>query len=186
MELFAIDSLTNQASTLFDSSKPEMPFILAHQDMRCSNIIVTEEFHINGIIDWEFSSTIPRHLFTRPLWITGHDLDAMLAYPVRVPITLTEICFEFRQVLETKSAIPDNCVQLMETWKHRSEQLFPVAQILRHPVSSAYATVFFFLGPWKSPRKMLLTSSSQVTGQGEVLRTRSVVGLSSRKVIRNI
>ncbi|PTB81723.1 phosphotransferase [Trichoderma longibrachiatum ATCC 18648] len=108
IELFAIDSLTNQASTLFDSSKPEMPFILAHQDMRCSNIIGTEEFHINGIIDWEFSSTIPRHLFTRPLWITGHDLDAMLAYPVRVPITLTEICFEFRQVLETKSAIPDN------------------------------------------------------------------------------
>ncbi|KAL7817976.1 phosphotransferase [Trichoderma aethiopicum] len=133
LELFAIEGLTKQASTLSDSSQPEMPFILAHQDMRCSNIIVTEEFHISGIIDWEFSGTIPRHLFTPPPWITGHDLDAMLAYPVRVPITLTEICSEFLQILETKSTIPDNCVQLMETWKHQSEQLFPVAQILRQP-----------------------------------------------------
>ncbi|KAL7808612.1 phosphotransferase enzyme family protein [Trichoderma gracile] len=145
-ELFAIESLTKQASTLFSSSKSNMPFVLAHQDMRCSNIIVTEDFHISGIIDWEFSGTIPRHLFTPPPWITGHDLDAVIAFPVRVPITLYEICSEFQQVLEDKSAISGNCAQLMETWKHQSEQLFPVAQILRQP-SCLISVYYRFLFP---------------------------------------
>lgn len=147
MELFAIEGLTKQASTLFNSFKPEMPFILAHQDMRCSNIIVTEDFRVCGIIDWEFSGTIPRHLFTPPPWITGHDPDAVNAYPIRATITPTEICSEFLQVLEAKSTISGSCAQLMEIWKHQPEQLFPVAQILRQPSCLIGVYYKFFFPP---------------------------------------
>ncbi|ETS03824.1 phosphotransferase enzyme family protein [Trichoderma reesei RUT C-30] len=170
MELFAIESLAKQAPTLFDTSKSEMPFVLAHQDMRCSNVIVTEDFHISGIIDWEFSGTIPRQLFTPPPWISGHDLDVVIAYPARAPITLTEIRSEFLQTLATKSATSRNCAQLMETWKHQSEQLFPVSQILRQPscLISVYNR-FLFPRTLRAVRKDVVDQFFTSDGEGRSL-----------------
>lgn len=38
------------------------------------NIMITIDFHICGIIDWESASIIPRQLCTLPSWVTGPDL----------------------------------------------------------------------------------------------------------------
>lgn len=47
------------------------PFVLAHSNLRPSNIIVDEDLNIQGIIDWEWAGTIPRKLFMPPTWLVG-------------------------------------------------------------------------------------------------------------------
>ena len=47
------------------------PFVLAHSDLRPSNIIVDDDLNIQGIIDWEWAGTIPCQLFMPPTWLVG-------------------------------------------------------------------------------------------------------------------
>ncbi|RSL66087.1 hypothetical protein CEP54_003915 [Fusarium duplospermum] len=127
MELFALDSLEKQIPMLVSSQRPNDPFALAHMDLRCGNIMVTQDLRILAIIDWEFSGTIPRQLFTPPPWITGHDLEAVAAVPHYTAYP------EFLQVLEEKSLTSETCAKLRDDWKSLPDLAFPVAQIFRHP-----------------------------------------------------
>jgi hypothetical protein len=133
MELFALESLTNHVFRSLEFPKSNSPFSMSHQDLRCSNIIVTEDLHVSGIIDWEFAGTIPRHLSTPPPWITGDDLDAVSAFPAAAEITLSELYAEFIEVLKVKSVTSSDCAKLRDGWNHQAELKFPVAQIIRHP-----------------------------------------------------
>ncbi|RSL70471.1 hypothetical protein CEP51_012188 [Fusarium floridanum] len=126
MELFALDSLEKQIPVLVSSQRANDPFVLAHMDLRCGNIMVTEDLHILAIIDWEFAGTIPRQLFTPPPCITGHDLDAVAAAPHYTAYP------EFLQVLEEKSSTSQTCAKLRDDWKSLPDLAFPIAQILRH------------------------------------------------------
>ncbi|KAH7175951.1 phosphotransferase enzyme family protein [Dactylonectria macrodidyma] len=133
MELFALESLREHVFGSFEFPRCMAPFVLSHQDFRCSNIIVTEDLRVCGIIDWELTGTIPRHLFTPP-WITSHDLIAVGACPVAAAaITPSEIYPEFLRVLDARSATSNGCAKLRDSWKHQPEIKLPVAQILRHP-----------------------------------------------------
>ncbi|RSL84026.1 hypothetical protein CEP52_016548, partial [Fusarium oligoseptatum] len=127
MELFALDSLEKQIPVLASSQRANDPFVLAHMDLRCGNIMVTEDLHILAIIDWEFAGTIPQQLFTPPPCITGHDLDAVAAAPHYTAYP------EFLQVLEEKSSTSQTCAKLRDDWKSLPDLAFPIAQILRHP-----------------------------------------------------
>ncbi|KAG5752056.1 hypothetical protein H9Q72_006778 [Fusarium xylarioides] len=133
MELFALESLTKHVFGSLEFPKSKTPFSMAHQDLRCSNIIVTEDLHVSGIIDWEFAGTIPRYLSTPPSWLTGDDLDAVSAFPAAADLTLKELYAEFIEVLEVKSATSGDCAKLRDGWKYQAELRFPVAQIIRHP-----------------------------------------------------
>ncbi|KAI8681736.1 APH domain-containing protein [Fusarium keratoplasticum] len=51
MELFALDSLEGQIPLLVSSQRSNDPFMLAHMDLRCRNIMATEDLRIHAIID---------------------------------------------------------------------------------------------------------------------------------------
>ncbi|KJK74918.1 hypothetical protein H634G_09752 [Metarhizium anisopliae BRIP 53293] len=59
--------------------------------------MVDDDFHILGIIDWEFTSTIPQQIYIPPPWITGHDPDTLLMV---TGVPRDQIWLEFRRVLE--------------------------------------------------------------------------------------
>ncbi|RSL57397.1 hypothetical protein CEP54_008305 [Fusarium duplospermum] len=132
MELFAIESLVKLIRST-ESAHSTETFVLAHLDLRCHNIIITEDLHIRGIIDWEFSGTIPRRLFTPPAWLTGHDSSAAWACPPRAPVMHFQLYPEFLKVLEEKSTFDSSCAALWEEWKDDPELWFSLAQILRRP-----------------------------------------------------
>ncbi|KAL7919360.1 hypothetical protein ACQKWADRAFT_315706 [Trichoderma austrokoningii] len=87
------------------------PFVLSHLDLRSCNIIVDEHLHIQGIIDWEFTSTVPLQLFTPPSWITGHD-------PME---TDEQMPAEFYAMLLDKSTTDDLCQRLRRKWYHKAD-----------------------------------------------------------------
>ncbi|KID72582.1 phosphotransferase enzyme family protein, partial [Metarhizium brunneum ARSEF 3297] len=102
--------------------------------------------NILGIIDWEFTSTIPLQLFTPPPWVTGHDPDTLRAMRglVRGPFR-DEIFAEFRDVLQNKRETCSISEKLWHEWGYQQGQagqeetpiqrLPTIAQILRHPSS---------------------------------------------------
>lgn len=48
-------------------------FFLAHPDLRPGNILVDDELNICGIIDWEYTASVPQCALAPPTWITGND-----------------------------------------------------------------------------------------------------------------
>ncbi|UPK93510.1 hypothetical protein LCI18_004445 [Fusarium solani-melongenae] len=128
-QLFVLDSLAKEIPKLLDSKWSSGPFILSHLDLRCSNIIVDEDLHILGIIDWEFSGTVPLQYFTPPLWITGEGRSgAFLSFQ-------DAILQDFEAVLQAKSATSRSCAQLVRQWDwaNKRKLMFPIVQILREP-----------------------------------------------------
>lgn len=129
MELFALDCLGKGMPKLAEPQRRNGggSFVLAHPDLRCGNIIVTQDLRIRAIVDWEFAGTIPPCLFTPPPWITGHDISATAA------ILYRSMYPEFLQVLEAKSTTSEDCAKLRDDWKRVPDLAFPVAQIFRQP-----------------------------------------------------
>lgn len=102
--------------------------MLAHPDLRWSNIIVDEDLTIRGIIDYEWASTIPRQFFMPPTWIAG-----------RPPEWITGVHYNiefgwFRDVLAAKAETSGACSQLAREWGPRlpNQVAFPLAVLLRH------------------------------------------------------
>ncbi|KAK5997545.1 hypothetical protein PT974_02908 [Cladobotryum mycophilum] len=67
-------------------------------DLRCGNILIDDEFQIQGIIDWEWATTVPQQPFTSPAWMTGHDPDRR--------IYADDISSQFHKVLQAKLTLP--------------------------------------------------------------------------------
>ncbi|RSL50343.1 hypothetical protein CEP51_015358 [Fusarium floridanum] len=128
-QLFVLNSLAEEIPKLLESQWSNGPFVLSHLDLRCSNIVVDEDLHILGIIDWEFSGTVPLQYFTPPLWITGEGRSgAFLSFQ-------DAIFHDFEAVLQAKSATSEGCAQLMREWDwgNKRKLMFPIVQILREP-----------------------------------------------------
>ncbi|PGH05239.1 hypothetical protein AJ79_06850 [Helicocarpus griseus UAMH5409] len=45
-----------------------------HGDLRPPNIIVDDGLNIVSILDWEWSHTVPAHLFAPPFWLTNREV----------------------------------------------------------------------------------------------------------------
>ncbi|OAQ97618.1 hypothetical protein LLEC1_02681 [Akanthomyces lecanii] len=73
-EIFALEDFKLRLFQLMEPDLNFEPFVLAHGDLRPSNILVSEDFTITGIIDWEWSTTVPRQFFMPPLWFGGNDV----------------------------------------------------------------------------------------------------------------
>ncbi|OAQ67946.2 phosphotransferase [Pochonia chlamydosporia 170] len=126
-ELFALLDLAKRIPTICNSQSSNGPFILSHLDVRCGNIIIDADFGIAGIIDWEFSGTIPLDYFTPPLWITGHAQNAY------INLYTDTVSNEFYTALSVKATTSRDCARLMQEWGSPRQLRFPIVQILRQP-----------------------------------------------------
>lgn len=139
LKLFALRSLAKEIPKIIDSHWDQGLFVLTHADLRCANIIIDDNFQIQGIIDWEWASAIPRQFFTPPLWIIGHDLDSIRGI-------LKDVYLEFRDVLHVKSKISNDYDQLLKAWDFGHTLTLPLVQILQHP-SSLLCVFYKFIYP---------------------------------------
>ncbi|KAH6705777.1 kinase-like domain-containing protein [Verticillium dahliae] len=127
-EIAAFFAMKQAIRELSGPSADGEPFVLHHQDMRGANIIVDDELNIQGIIDWEFTSTIPRRIFTPPSWITGHDLDE----------GSEETHAEFFDILVKKGQADDRFAKLKQEWYgdggiDQKNPAFCIAHVFRRP-----------------------------------------------------
>ncbi|POR37843.1 Uncharacterized protein TPAR_01976 [Tolypocladium paradoxum] len=132
-EVFALHGMERIFHQVIDPQLDEGPFVLNHLDLRSPNTIVDKNLQIRGIIDWEFTSTVPRQVFTPPSWITGHDSIE----------TNKQMSAEFRDVLDEKSKTNSLCDQLRREWYgpldagkadiDQTDMAFCVAHVLRRP-----------------------------------------------------
>lgn len=74
-EVFALKDFKARLFQLMDPDLNFGPFVLTHGDLRPSNIIVSKDFTIQGIIDWEWSTIVPREFFLPPLWFGGLEVS---------------------------------------------------------------------------------------------------------------
>lgn len=166
-EAFALHGMERIFHQVIDSQLDEGPFVLNHLDLRSSNIIVDNNLQIQGIIDWEFSSTVPRQVLTPPSWITGHDSME----------TDRQMHADFRQVLDEKSKTNRLCNQLKEEWYGKlgasesgisqTDMAFCVAHVLRRPTDLADIFCDFFVP--KLYEKPLDDVMSEFFGQHQTL-----------------
>lgn len=79
-EEFALHALSFEEAQKTFGLKADSPgdsFYLSQPDLCVDNIIVDDELHIQGVINWEFSVTVPHHAILPPSWITGHDTGSI-------------------------------------------------------------------------------------------------------------
>ncbi|KAJ4854610.1 phosphotransferase enzyme family domain-containing protein [Trichoderma breve] len=143
-EVFALHGIMPLFDQFIDPDLDYGPFVLSHLDLRSCNIIVDKSLQIQGIIDWEFTSTIPLQLFTPPSWITGHDLVE----------TNKQMHVEFYGILLEKSKTSDLCEQLRREWYDKVDAVkseicqtdvaFYFAHILRRPTDTTDIYCDFF------------------------------------------
>jgi len=129
-------------------------FCLCHPDLRVNNIIVDDELHIRGVIDWEFSVTVPRHVFLPPSWITGYDTGSM--------VSKLDLSSEFMSVLSSTKQLSSNHSQLAQDWDFRDDLSLPMAYIFLDPsdlVSLFYRCIYPRL--YNEPRDKVVPSFFQ-------------------------
>jgi len=144
-EIFALDGLERIFQQVIDPRLDDGPFVLNHLDLRSANIIVDENLRIQGIIDWEFATTVPLQMFAPPSWITGHDSIE----------TDKQMHIEFRDVLDEKSKAHSVYDQLKREWYEcsgasselgidKTDMAFCVAHVLRRPTDATDIFCDFF------------------------------------------
>lgn len=146
-ELFAVDSLLKEIPKHIDVEQPSSTFILVHPDLRCSNIIIDDNFHIIAVIDWEFTGTVPLQMFAPPPWIMGFGIRNMVT-----GINREEIFPEFRRSLMDMAKSSSACAQLCQEWglqegldQGHLPLVSPLFYLLRSPCSlmDVYYTYIF-------------------------------------------
>jgi hypothetical protein len=70
---FVLDSWLNSAAD-------KGPFVLMHGDilMLMSNLLFDEDLNLVGVLDWEWSYTVPAQMLVPPVWLTGGGPEWML------------------------------------------------------------------------------------------------------------
>lgn len=119
-DMFCISSMKQSFSSVINPEFDNGPFVLSHPDLRPSNIIVNNEMEIVGLIDWQFTSAVPRQLCTPPSWVTGHIWTAYAKL----------FLFQFSIALALDDHLPK---QLHQEWRDLSSTSFHVAHIIRRP-----------------------------------------------------
>ncbi|KAH6982341.1 kinase-like domain-containing protein [Ilyonectria sp. MPI-CAGE-AT-0026] len=96
-------------------------FFLAHPDLLPGNILVDDELNICGIIDWEYTASVPQCAFAPPTWITGNDLG------------LAHLPSEFTCVLSSMKEKSTYHSQLAAEWGSRDPLAWSLSHILIDP-----------------------------------------------------
>ncbi|KID95212.1 phosphotransferase enzyme family protein, partial [Metarhizium majus ARSEF 297] len=152
MEIFALESVLEEIHRHINLENSNNAFILAHPDLRCGNIIVDGDFHILGVVDWEFAGTIPHQFFLPPPWIIGNDPDTLF---ITTGIPRDQVLHEFGAVLQSMRNTSADVARLWPDWQCREQnsvrntksflQISPLIRILQNPPSlmDLYYTFIF-------------------------------------------
>ncbi|PSS10591.1 hypothetical protein M430DRAFT_145532 [Amorphotheca resinae ATCC 22711] len=137
-------------------------FCLSHPDLRVDNIIVDDKLHIRGVIDWEFSVTVPRHAFLPPSWITGHDTGSI--------VSKLDFLSEFMSVLSSRKHLSSSHSQLAQDWDFRDDLRLPMAYIFLDP-SDLVLLFYRYIYPrlYNEPRDKVIPSFFQSPENKELL-----------------
>ena len=100
-------------------------FCLAHPDLRLGNIIVDDKLQICGLIDWEFSETVPPQVFLPPPWLTVLDTGST-GSKLNLP-------FEFMSALVSRKDLSPSHSQLAQDWDFRDQISLPMVHIYLDP-----------------------------------------------------
>lgn len=84
-----------------DVGRDEGPFVLVHGDLHLSNLVFDDEFHVIGVLDWEWSSAVPVQYFTPPLWLSGRD-TVQLANPTSWQLFLKTALKDFLEIVKAR------------------------------------------------------------------------------------
>ncbi|KAI1113277.1 kinase-like protein [Nemania sp. NC0429] len=128
LEVFGLHNMKQCMSDYVESEDSRGPFVLAHQDLRWSNIIVDESLNIQAILDWEWTTTVPRQFFIPPTWFAGRTPEWAAGVHYRIEYHW------FFQVLRSKAETSQPCQQLAQEWGNNlaSKVGFVLAVMLRH------------------------------------------------------
>ncbi|TPX17947.1 uncharacterized protein E0L32_011978 [Thyridium curvatum] len=96
-------------------------FFLAHPDLRLGNILVDDELNVCGIIDWEYTASVPQWAFAPPTWITGNDSG------------LADLSSEFVCVLSSMKEKSRYHSELATDWVSRDSLTWSLSHILIDP-----------------------------------------------------
>ncbi|KAK7393971.1 hypothetical protein QQX98_013245, partial [Neonectria punicea] len=156
-EEFALHALSSEEAQNILGPKTDSSgnlFCLSHPDLRVDNIIVDKELHICGVIDWEFSATVPLDAFLPPSWITGFDTGSI--------ISRADFSSEFTSVLSSKKQQSASHSQLAKDWDFRNDFRLPTAYILLDP-SDLVWLFYRYIYPriYKEPRDAIVASFFQ-------------------------
>lgn len=95
-------------------------FFLAHPDLHIRNILVDNELNICGIIDWEYTTSVPQCVFAPPLWIISNTFG---------PAGLSE----FMAMLSSMKDKSSYHFQLAADWVPRDLLTWSLCYILADP-----------------------------------------------------
>jgi hypothetical protein len=126
LEVFGLQDLKGRLSSCIDPRWNHGPFVLSHEDLRWPNFIVGEDLRIRGIIDWEWSGTVPRQFFLPPTWLAGCPPDWVSGHEYRI---------EYRLFFDVLKAAPSEpCRRLAKEWGRTLPARIdlPLAVALRH------------------------------------------------------
>ncbi|KAG6035773.1 hypothetical protein E4U41_005943 [Claviceps citrina] len=122
-EIFALDGLADLLPEFCRSAQSDGTFALCHPDLRCDNILVDDQLRIQGILDWEWTTILPRRLCTPPSWICGYA-------PGMTDARRIEMSEDFERAVSV--SVNHKYSECVKFWKEDHFSL-SIAQILRHP-----------------------------------------------------
>ncbi|KAF4981855.1 hypothetical protein FZEAL_2434 [Fusarium zealandicum] len=130
LEVYALHALGSQHSCevakLNENTGACETFILWHTDLRCANIIVDDKLCIHGIIDWEWSGTVPTHLCVPPSWLLEHRHGVG-------GCSENTFQLELMDVLSSRQHHSANHLQLIQEWTRQDPILQSMARIYQSP-----------------------------------------------------
>ncbi|KAH7317696.1 kinase-like domain-containing protein [Rhexocercosporidium sp. MPI-PUGE-AT-0058] len=126
LEIFGLEDLKGRLFSYINQHQNHGPFVLTHADLRWSNIIVNGDYQIQGVIDWEWSGTVPQQFFLPPTWLASFPPDWVSELQYKIEYRL------FFDALKAATSQPSR--QLAKEWGRTlpAQIDLPMAVILRH------------------------------------------------------
>lgn len=115
IHLNKVQELLNQGQQTKES------FFLHHPDLRMENLIVDERLRIRGIIDWEFTTTVPSQAFLPPVWMSKYSPWAL--------VFKIDLMSELRTELLLRKELSPEHAQLAQDWDFDDDYQLALAYI---------------------------------------------------------
>lgn len=119
-DLYHMYIFRQYAQKWIDHRLDKGPFVLVHGDFEPQNLIMTKEWKIAAVLDWEWSRVVPVQLFHPPLWLMESDathLACQWIYDARLITTF----LRFNSIVREQEMARYGQPMLYQEWEKRGE-----------------------------------------------------------------